>query len=126
MTAPQMPGPVQHASAAVWAEEQHVAVIRQAYRAKFDVCDQHLEGRFGYQRPPGGFFLWLDMGHLGSAEQAALTLWKHCGVRVVPGAYLAAEDRHGINPGRDYVRIALVHDAATVRQALERIVKFTA
>ena len=32
-------GPVQHASAAVWADETHVAAIREAYRAKFDVCD---------------------------------------------------------------------------------------
>ena len=28
LTAPQMPGLVQHASAAVWSEEQHVTVIR--------------------------------------------------------------------------------------------------
>ena len=45
----------------VWSEEQHVSVIRQAYRAKFQVCDELLEGRFGYRRPAGGFFLWLDM-----------------------------------------------------------------
>ena len=37
LTAPQMPGPIQHASTAVWSEEQHVSVIRQAYRAKFNV-----------------------------------------------------------------------------------------
>ncbi|MES2144130.1 MAG: DUF2235 domain-containing protein, partial [Pseudomonadota bacterium] len=30
--APQMPGVVQHASAAVWSDEAHVAAIRQAYR----------------------------------------------------------------------------------------------
>jgi aspartate/methionine/tyrosine aminotransferase len=126
MMAPQMPGPVQHASAAVWSEEQHVAAIRQAYRAKFDVCDALLGGRFGYRRPAGGFFLWLDMSQLGGAENAALTLWQRCGVRVVPGAFLAEEDRQGINPGRDYVRIALVQDVATVGEALERVVKFTA
>jgi len=126
MMAPQMPGPVQHASAAVWSEEQHVAAIRQAYRAKFDVCDALLGGRFGYRRPVGGFFLWLDMSQLGGAENAALTLWQRCGVRVVPGAFLAEEDRQGINPGRDYVRIALVQDVATVGEALERVVKFTA
>ena len=51
LCAPQMPGPVQHASAAVWSEEQHVSVIRQAYRAKFQVCDELLAGRFGYRRP---------------------------------------------------------------------------
>jgi N-succinyldiaminopimelate aminotransferase len=126
LTAPQMPGPIQHASAAVWSEEQHVAVIRQAYRAKFDVCDQLLSGRYGYRRPAGGFFLWLDMSHLGGAEEATLTIWKRCGVKVLPGVYLAQEDQHGHNPGRQFVRVALVHDVATVREALERIVSVTA
>jgi aspartate/methionine/tyrosine aminotransferase len=126
LTAPQMPGVIQHASTAVWSEEQHVAVIRQAYRAKFDVCDQILKGRFGYRRPAGGFFLWLDMSHLGNGVDATVTLWKHCGVKVVPGAFLARSNRDGINPGEKYVRVALVHDAATVREALERVVSVRA
>jgi len=126
LTAPQMPGPIQHASAAVWSEEQHVGVIRQAYRAKFAVCDELLKGRLGYARPAGGFFLWLDMSHLGGAEEATLTIWKRCGVKVLPGAYLAQEDRFGVNPGRQHVRVALVHDVATVREALERIVRLSA
>ena len=125
LTAPQMPGPVQHASTAVWSEEQHVSVIRQAYRVKFDVCDELLAGRFGYRRPDGGFFLWLDMSQLGGGEEATLTIWKRCGVKVIPGVYLAHEDRHGVNPGRDFIRVALVHDAATVREALTRIVGLT-
>ena len=126
LTAPQMPGIIQHASAAVWAEEQHVAVIRQAYRAKFDICDQVLAGRFGYRRPAGGFFLWLDMNQLGGSVEATVTLWQRCGVKVVPGAFLAQDDRHGANPGRDYIRVALVHDAKTIREALERLVKVAA
>ena len=126
MAAPTMPGPVQHASAAAWSDEQHVLAIRRAYSAKFDVCDDLLGGRFAYARPAGGFFLWLDMGHLGSAEAAALTIWQRGGVRVIPGAYLAEPDRAGINPGQSYVRVALVEDAATVRQALERVVRVCA
>lgn len=126
MIAPTMPGPVQHASAAVWSDEAHVAAIREAYRAKFDICDEVLAGRFGYARPAGGFFLWLDMSHLGGAEEAALTIWQSGGVRVIPGAYLAEADRAGVNPGRSYVRVALVEDAATIRQALERMVLVTA
>ena len=126
LTAPQMPGPVQHASTAVWSEEQHVGVIRQAYRTKFQVCDELLTGRFGYRRPAGGFFLWLDMADLGGGEAATLTIWKRCGVKVIPGVYLAHEDRQGVNPGRDFIRVALVHDAATVREALGRIVEIAA
>ncbi|HEX4891948.1 MAG TPA: aminotransferase class I/II-fold pyridoxal phosphate-dependent enzyme [Hyphomicrobiaceae bacterium] len=119
---PQMPGIVQQASIAVWSEEQHVAVIRQAYRAKYDICDEVLKGRYGYRRPAGGFFLWLDMSHLGGGVEATVTLWKRVGVRVVPGAYLAQPNRDGSNPGEPYVRVALVHPAATIREALERVV----
>lgn len=122
LVAPQVPGPTQHASAAIWSEEQHVAVNRRAYRAKFDVCDAVLGTRLGYRRPAGGFFLWLDMEQFGGGEAAAVTLWQRCGVKVIPGAYLAQPDADGVNPGASYVRVALVQDAATVREALERIV----
>jgi N-succinyldiaminopimelate aminotransferase len=126
LMAPQMPGVVQHASVAVWSEEQHVAVIRQAYRAKFDVCDEVLGDRFGYKRPAGGFFLWLDMGHLGGSLPATVTLWKRCGVKVVPGAYLAQPNARGVNPAEQYIRVALVHDVATIREALQRVVAIEA
>ena len=126
LVGPQMPGPVQHASIAVWSEEQHVASIRQAYRAKFDICDEVLGNRMGYRRPAGGFFLWLDMGHLGGGVEATVTLWKRCGVKVVPGAYLSQANREGVNPGERYVRVALVHPAATIREALERVATVTA
>ncbi len=123
---PQVPGPTQHASAAVWAEEQHVAANRLAYRQKFDICDEVLGDRLGYRRPAGGFFLWLDMSQVGGGSDAALTLWKRAGVRVVPGAFLAQPDRNGQNPGAAHVRIALVQSAATVREAMERIVSVVA
>jgi aspartate/methionine/tyrosine aminotransferase len=126
MIGPQMPGVIQHASIAVWNEEQHVSEIRRAYSAKFDVCDELLAGRMGYRRPGGGFFLWLDMSHLGGGVEATVTLWKRCGVKVVPGAYLSQVNRDGVNPGERYVRVALVHPVATIREALERVVQFKA
>jgi N-succinyldiaminopimelate aminotransferase len=122
MVAPQMPGPVQHASAAVWADEAHVAANREAYRAKYDVCDAVLGGRYGYRRPAGGFFLWLDVGNCGGGSDAAVTLWQRAAVKVLPGAFLAQAGHDGTNPGTNYVRLALVHDVATIRAALERIV----
>ncbi|WP_291177683.1 aminotransferase class I/II-fold pyridoxal phosphate-dependent enzyme [Hyphomicrobium sp.] len=126
LVGPQMPGPTQHASAAVWAEEQHVTLNRRAYAAKYDVADAVLGTRFDYRRPTGGFFLWLDMSVIGDCEHAALTLWKRFGVKVIPGAYLAQAGRDGTNPGAEYVRIALVHDSATIREALERFVHVSA
>ena len=126
LVGPTMPGPIQHASAAAWSEEQHVVSNRMAYRAKFDVCDEVLAGRYGYRRPAGGFFLWLDLSHFGGGVEATVTLWKRSGVRVIPGAYLAQPGRDGINPGMDYVRVALVTDPATIREALGRIVSILA
>ena len=122
LVGPQVPGPAQHASAAAWADETHVVANRAAYAAKFEVCDQVLGGRYGYRRPAGGFFLWLDVSNFGGASDATLTLWKRGGVKVIPGAFLAQAGRDGTNPGQNYVRLALVHDAATVREALERFV----
>lgn len=121
LVAPQMPGPVQHAAAAVWSDDGHVEVIRKAYQAKFDLCDTLLGKRFGHRRPDGGMFLWLDVTEFGGGEAAVVTLWKRCGVKLVPGAYLAQPGRNGANPGHNHVRVALVHDLATTRDALERI-----
>lgn len=126
MCAPQVPGPVQHASAAAWADEAHVERTRAAYREKFAIADDLLAGRYGYVRPAGGFCLWLDMSQYGSGSDAAVTLWKHKGVKVIPGSFLAQTGRDGTNPGDNYIRLALVQDPATIREALERMVEVLA
>jgi len=41
-------------------------------------------------------------------------------VRALPGSFMAATTDSG-NPGRGYVRLALVHDAAATDTALRRI-----
>ena len=74
--------------------------------------------RFGFRRPAGGFFLWLNVG---DGEAAAVKLWEEAGIRVLPGAYMCASDDEGNNPGAAYIRVALVHDAAYVEAALERL-----
>ena len=119
---PQVPLPIQHASVAAWSDETHVSEGRTLYRANFDRADAVLQGRYGYRRPQGGFFLWLDMAAHGGGEEATKTLWKGCGVRLLPGTYLAREGASGANPGRDHVRVALVHAPHTTGEALERIV----
>ena len=119
---PQVPLPIQHVSAAAWADETHVEAGRALYRANFDAADSALEGRYGYRRPAGSFFLWLNMADFGGGEAAATTLWKGCGVKVLPGAYLTNAQPNQANPGRDFIRVALVHDANTTREGLARIV----
>ncbi len=122
VAAPQLALPIQHASAAVWREESHVEANRALYRAKFDAADEILGNRFGYVRPAGGFFLWLDVGAHGGGENATKTLWKDCGVKILPGSFLAQTGPEGANPGADFIRVAMVADPAETREALTRIV----
>ncbi|HRK95226.1 MAG TPA: aminotransferase class I/II-fold pyridoxal phosphate-dependent enzyme [Rhodospirillales bacterium] len=112
--------PILAASAALWRDDEHVEANRRLYRAKFDLAERLLGGRFCFYRPAGGFFLWLDVG---DGEAAAAKLWREAAVRVLPGGYLAQENETGANPGRPYVRIALIDDLAATEDALRRVLK---
>jgi N-succinyldiaminopimelate aminotransferase len=116
----QVPLPIQEAATALWGDEAHVEANRALYRSKFDVAERVLKGRFGFYRPPGGFLLWLDVG---DGEAAALALWRDAAVRTLPGAYIARPNARGDNPGKRYIRVALVHDDATIEAGLSRMVK---
>ena len=121
---PQMPGPIQAASAAAWRDEAHVAANRALYAEKMAVAERMLGNRTGFRKPAGGFFLWLAVG---DGEEAAARLWREQGVKVLPGAYMGREIEPGktqSNPGFSYVRVALVSDLSTIMTALERVNEF--
>jgi N-succinyldiaminopimelate aminotransferase len=122
VAAPQVPTPLQHVAIAAYGDETHVEANRNLYREKFDLADQLIGDRYGYRRPPGGFFLWLNVGAQGGSEVAALALWREAGVRVVPGRYLAREQADGSNPGADYIRVAMVQNKETTAEGLHRLV----
>ncbi|MEI6559443.1 MAG: aminotransferase class I/II-fold pyridoxal phosphate-dependent enzyme [Rhodospirillaceae bacterium] len=114
------PLPVLAAATALWRDEAHVEDNRARYRAKFDAAAAELDGRFGFYRPAGGFFLWLEVG---DGEAACRRLWTEAGVRVLPGAYLSRPDAAGHNPGAAYIRVALVHDADVIADACARMAR---
>jgi N-succinyldiaminopimelate aminotransferase len=112
------PVPIAAAAAALWRDEAHVDANRALYRAKFDIAERIIDNRFGFYRPAGGFYLWLDVGN---GETAARTLWTKAGVRTLPGAYLARDQANGENPGARYIRVSLVDDLPAVKAGLERL-----
>ena len=122
VAAPQVPVPAQHVAVAAYSDEAHVEENRKLYAAKFDLADQILGGRYGYVRPAGGFFLWLDVSAHGGSEAVTKRLWAEAGVRVVPGRYLAREQADGSNPGADFIRVAMVQDKEATAEALHRLV----
>jgi aspartate/methionine/tyrosine aminotransferase len=113
VAAPQVPIPVQEVAIAAFGDEAHVEANRDLYRQKFDMADQIIGDRYGYRRPAGGFFLWLDVGPLGGSEAAAAKLWREAGVRVLPGRCIASSpcsDERSLNPWRCRRRSAIITD----------------
>ncbi|NRA99162.1 MAG: aminotransferase class I/II-fold pyridoxal phosphate-dependent enzyme [Rhodobacteraceae bacterium] len=112
-----LPLPLQHASEAVWRDEAHVAASRARYQAKYDIADDVFADVPDWNAPEAGFFLWLSVE---DGEAATQKLWRETGVRVLPGAYLAREV-DGFNPGKGYIRVAMVVDEDELKQGLKTL-----
>ena len=110
--------PTMAAATALWRDETHVEQNRALYRQKFDDAQEIFGEAFGFYRPAGGFFLWLDVR---DSVEATKALWAKAAIKVLPGAYLARSDYAGDNPGTQYIRVALVHDRATTKQGLQAL-----
>ncbi|MEO0357209.1 MAG: aminotransferase class I/II-fold pyridoxal phosphate-dependent enzyme, partial [Pseudomonadota bacterium] len=112
-----VPGPIQHVSARLWADEDHVVANRQLYCGKFAAADHIFAGINSYVSPNAGFFLWLPVE---DGEVAALDLWTKTGVRVLPGAYLG-QTVEKQNPASGYIRVALVAPKQETQRGLQLI-----
>ena len=112
-----LPLPIQRVSERAWQDEAHVDASRAQYQDKFRAADQVFAGLQGFSVPEGGFFLWLPVE---DGETAALKLWRETGVRVLPGAYLS-RDTAGGNPGKAYIRVALVAPMQEMQHGLTKL-----
>jgi aspartate/methionine/tyrosine aminotransferase len=112
-----LPLPIQRVSERAWADEVHVQENLALYQEKFRIAADVFSGVQGFQNPEGGFFLWLPVE---DGETAALKLWRETGVRVLPGAYLS-RDARGDNPGKGYIRVALVAPKEEMQRGLTKL-----
>ena len=110
----------QYASMAAWSDEAHVEENRRLYRQKFEALVPMFAPVMHAPKPEAGFYLWARVPH-GDDERFARELFARTHVTVLPGSYLA-RDAHGMNPGRGYVRMALVPTLSDCVEAAERIV----
>lgn len=112
-----LPLPLQAVSEAAWRDEDHVIASRDLYRRKYVIADRVLGNVPGYRPIQGGFFLWLPVA---DGEEAARRLWARAGIQVLPGAYLSREVDGG-NPGKEFIRVALVAAPEETEAALTRL-----
>ena len=112
---------VQKASELAWADEEHVIANRAHYAQKFKQAAEILGDRMNINDPDAGFYLWAKTPK--DCDTFSRELFEATGVTVLPGQYLGREV-DGINPGAGFVRMALVAEPDTCREALERIQTF--
>lgn len=116
-----MPLPTQHAGIKAWQDEHHVIENRHLYREKFTAFITILSEVCTVERPPASFYVWLKTP---IDDQAfAQKLFAHENLTVLPGSFLSREF-NGINPGRGYVRIALVAPLDECIKSAHRIKNF--
>jgi N-succinyldiaminopimelate aminotransferase len=113
-----MPPATQAASIRAWQDEAHVAENRTLYTEKFDAVLDILAPQLDVRLPDAGFYLWARTP-LGDTDFARELLAQQ-NVIVLPGSFLS-RPVDGHNPGRGYVRMALVAPIEDCLEAAERI-----
>jgi len=112
---------VQDASAAAWRDEDHVRENRRKYAEKFDKITPLMQSALRLERPDAGFYLWARTPIADTEFARRLYAEQH--VTVLPGSFLARESG-GVNPGANYIRMALVAEIDECLEAARRVVEF--
>lgn len=113
---------VQAATIAAWNDETHVIENRRLYAAKFELAIRELSPILPVRKPDAGFYLWVQTPIADTAY--AQQLYRDYNVSVLPGSFLAREAA-GINPGANFIRLAMVAGLEETQEAVRRIAEFT-
>lgn len=114
-----MPLQHQHASLRAWRDEAHVRENRALYREKFKTVLDMLDGVLPCSQPDGGFYLWARTPGDETVFVRELFATQH--LTLLPGRFLSRPAADGRDPGRGYVRIALVPEIDDCIEAAKRI-----
>lgn len=121
--------PIHHqlASIAAWQDEAHVETNRQLYAQKFDLWMSELGELLKLSKPDAGFYFWVQVPEQFKDEQGepddeafVKALFEKVNINALAGRYLSREV-NGTNPGKGFVRLALVASVEESREAITRI-----
>ena len=117
-----VPGPVQAAAVAAWADQDHVDEQRRVYRRRLGVLESLASAGGSHAAlPAGAFYLWAPAPG-GDAWAFADLLARRAGLIVSPGEFYCTEPGvSGPVDPRSYVRIAAVQPVERLDLALQRL-----
>ena len=112
---------VQAASIAAWNDESHVIENRTLYAQKFKIVTPMLQNVLAVEMPDAAFYLWAKVKDQSISDtDFAIKLYRDLNITVLPGSFLARE-AHGTNPGKNFIRMALVASVDECVEAAKRI-----
>ncbi len=112
---------VQAASETAWNDDAHVVKNRQLYAEKFKTVTPMLSTVLEVEMPDAAFYLWAKINNPAETDTSfALKLYRDLNITALPGSYLAREV-NGINPGKNFIRLALVASLEECVEAAKRI-----
>lgn len=117
----------QAAAIAALKDDMHVELMRQKYAKRQELIFEGLR-KLGLQilEPEGTFYLWQRVPDgFDSVSFAKRLLQKDCGIAVTPGQWISDPLADGSNPGKYYVRFALVESEERVAEAAKRLNSLT-
>jgi len=112
--------PAQMASTWAWEDRNHVRENRLLYDKRFEAAISCFDSSDNVIRPDGGFYIWLKLPC--DDQLFAKSLYQDSGILSLPGSYLSKENE-GINPGKGFLRLAVVHDVDTISNAFSEVSK---
>jgi N-succinyldiaminopimelate aminotransferase len=119
-TGPATPLPLQMVATRAWQDETHVQANRCNFRESLKAFYATFKRNADNCMPAGAFFVWLNVGN---CEDFAVAAFEQQAVTVLPGCYLGVDDHAGHNPGRGFVRIALVDGPEKAAEVAARLNK---
>ena len=112
---------VQAASEVAWKDEAHVIENRRLYREKFRAFYDIVHPVLPLVMPDASFYFWVKTPIADT--EFARRLYQDQHLTVLAGSYLGRV-AHGINPGENYVRLAMVSPLNECIEAAHRITNF--
>jgi LL-diaminopimelate aminotransferase len=115
---------IQDAAVAAYSDEKHVELMREEYKKKRDyICKALVEAGLEDCTPKATMYVWQKVpSGMSSVDFAKKLLDPKIACVVTPGEWIS-EEADGVNPGKGYVRFALVPTVHECKEAADKIRK---
>lgn len=112
---------IQDAAVAAWNEEAHTEQMRSVYEQRLEAFVPALQ-KIGCEikKPKGTFYLWARVPKNYTPVSFSEKLLLEFGINCVPGNLISV-DFAGKNPGKEFVRFALVPQLEKIKEAAVRL-----